>query len=74
MKYYKKQYLNTIDYSSDKYQPCWTCANLFNHCCWVDDRQPIPGWIARPVYISHNGKYANSYKITKCPNYKRKTQ
>ena len=75
MKYknYKRKTAYDIDYTNFKqYQPCWTCEKLYTGCEWVTNRTPVPGWIAKPIYIKDNGKYCDSYKIESCPKYKRK--
>lgn len=72
MKHYRRVFGREVDYTSNEFQPCWTCKNLFGDCVWIQERKAVKGWNAEKIYIPSNKKYANSYKIKYCPNYERK--
>lgn len=63
----KKRDINTYH---RKNQPCWTCQNCYGGCSWSREFKPVNGWIATPSYIASNEEYADTYKITYCPEYK----
>ena len=71
MRYAKRKTETQQDYTSNKYQPCWTCKKCFGGCSWSKDFEPVPGWQAIPHNIKENGEHANGYRIMYCPLYER---
>lgn len=69
MVYYGKNRTMVIDYASEEYQLCWTCKNACGGCSWSQDGTPVEGWTAEKSFLPSNGKYADTYKIIKCPLY-----
>lgn len=51
------------------YQLCWSCKKACGGCSWSKDGEPIKDWTADKNVIPLNGKYAETYKISKCPEY-----
>lgn len=51
------------------YQLCWTCKKACGGCSWSRDGEPIKGWTAEKNVIPLNRKYAETYKVSKCPEY-----
>jgi hypothetical protein len=55
---------------------CWYCANSnADACSWFAlPPKPVKNWDAKPIKIYFRSetppRYANSYKIHKCPNFK----
>ena len=70
-KYYRQKERRSEDYTSNKYQPCWTCEKCFGGCSWSRDFIPVEGWTAEETYIPENGEHAKSYKIISCPEYRK---
>lgn len=53
-------------------QLCWSCAKACGWCSWSRKTkpEPVPGWTATPCKIKMAiNTYAESYAITKCPEY-----
>lgn len=69
MRYAKRKNPVPVDYTSTKFQPCWTCSRACGGCEWSALFQPVPGWVAIPVSIPENGEESESYKIIYCPKY-----
>lgn len=69
MRYYVKERVNKVDYTTDDFQPCWTCRKACGGCSWSRNFTPIPGWEAQESFIPANGEYAKTYKIISCPQY-----
>jgi hypothetical protein len=67
-RYYRKKE-KTVDYTTEGFQPCWTCKNACGKCSWSHNGTPVEGWKVEPVHIPENGEYADTFAILECPLY-----
>lgn len=74
MKKRKKRVYAPVDYTTEDFQPCWTCQNACGGCSWSRDFEPVKGWKAKPNYLQSNGEHAATYKIIECPEYKKEVR
>lgn len=56
-------------------QLCESCQNACGQCRWSASGKPVDGWVAYTTRINISsageGVYINSYKILRCPKYKK---
>lgn len=50
---------------------CWECTNATGFCSWSADFTPVDGWEAEETIIKQKGNPIPSFKVQKCPLYKK---
>ena len=58
---------------SNQHTLCWDCENAVEPeiCPWANDGTPVPGWLAVRTRIKSNRMKSDSYRVLKCPLFKR---